>query len=84
MDYNQIFQSQFNVFSPSTNDALFFIVLMLLAIWSLIWKGLALWKAAKNSDKVWYVLLLAINTVGILEIVYYFYISKRKAKEKKK
>jgi methionyl-tRNA synthetase len=43
---------------------------------------LALWKAAQNKDKWWYVAMLVINTVGILEIVYYFYFSKRKSLDK--
>jgi len=52
-------------------------MLAILAVWSLIWKGIALWKAGKNSDKVWFIVLLVVNTVGILEIVYTFYFSKK-------
>ena len=51
--------------------------LVILIIWTIIWKGLALWKAAKNEDKVWYILMLVLNTSGILEILYYYFISKR-------
>jgi hypothetical protein len=47
-------------------------------IWSLIWKGLALWKAARQGQKVWYVALLIVNTVGILEILYIYVFSKMK------
>lgn len=39
-------------------------------IWSLTWKGLALWHSARNSQKVWFIVLLVINTLGILEILY--------------
>jgi hypothetical protein len=46
-------------------------------IWSLIWKGFALWKAAKQDDKTWFIALLIINTAGILEIFYIFIFSKR-------
>ncbi len=53
-------------------------VLTVLAIWALIWKGFALWKAAQKGDKVWYVALLILNTVGILEILYIFVFSKKK------
>lgn len=81
MDFSQIFQNQFSSISPIANDPLLFAALILVTIWSLIWKGLALWKAARNSDKVWYVLLLIVNTMGILEIVYYFYFSKKKEKK---
>ncbi len=41
-----------------------------LIIWSLFWKGYALWRAARNSQKGWFVILLFLNTVGIFEILY--------------
>ena len=50
----------------------------LLAIWSLVWKGIALWKAAQNSSKPWFVALLLINTFGILDIIYVFYFANKK------
>ncbi len=53
-------------------------VLTVLAIWALIWKGFALWKAARNGSKPWYIALLVVNTVGILEILYIFVFSKKK------
>lgn len=42
----------------------------LLMFWSLIWKGLALWRSARRSQLNWFVILLIINTVGLLEIFY--------------
>lgn len=51
-------------------------VLIIFSIWSLIWKGLALWKAARQDSKVWFVALLIINTLGILEILYIYIFSK--------
>lgn len=48
-----------------------------LIVWSLIWKGLALWKAGTLRDKWWFVAILLINTFGVLEIVYYFVFSNR-------
>lgn len=56
----------------------FNILLVVFLVWSLIWKGLALWKAAKNNDKTWYIVLLILNTLGILEILYYYIFSKKK------
>ena len=50
-----------------------------LALWSLIWKGLALYRAGSNKSVVWFVFLLVVNTLGILEILYYFVFSKKKA-----
>jgi len=56
--------------------------IILLIIWSVIWKGIALWHAARNNQRAWYIALLIINTVGILEIVYLsFFKKKREAKK---
>ncbi len=46
-------------------------------LWSLIWKGLALWRAGRNNDKWWFIALLIVNTAGILEILYLFVFGKR-------
>ena len=52
-----------------------FIVLL---VWSIAWKGVALWKSARLSHTWWFVILLVVNTAGILEIIYIFFIAKRK------
>lgn len=49
---------------------------LLTAIWVLPWKGYALWLAARNKQKWWFVALLVINTLAILEIIYIFFFSK--------
>ena len=49
-----------------------------LLVWSIAWKGLALWNAAKNSQKNWFIAILVINTIGIIEIVYLFAFAKQK------
>lgn len=46
-------------------------------IWVLFWKGYALWITVKNNDKKWFVAILILNTLGILEIIYLFYIAKK-------
>jgi hypothetical protein len=53
-------------------------VILALAIWTIPWKGVALWRSARNSSKVWFIVLLLINTLGILEIIYIFGFSKKK------
>jgi len=53
-------------------------VVLLAVLWALPWKGVALWKAAKNNHKWWFIALLVINTLGILEILYIFVFGKRK------
>lgn len=57
--------------------------LILVAIlWTLPWKGVALWKAAKNHHQGWFIALLVINTLAILEILYIFVFSKKKPQTK--
>jgi len=51
---------------------LFFFILFALAIISLILKGYSLWEAARRSEKNWFIALLLLNTMGILEL-YYLY-----------
>jgi len=52
--------------------------LIAVVIWSLVWKGLALWRAAQRGEKIWFIAFLVINTAGILEIVYLFFITGAK------
>jgi 4-amino-4-deoxy-L-arabinose transferase-like glycosyltransferase len=54
--------------------------LFLILLWVLPWKGVALWRAARNSDKKWFVALFLLNTLAILEIIYIFVFSKTKQK----
>lgn len=51
---------------------------VLAVIWSLLWKGLALWRSAKRGDMWWFIVFLFINTLGILEIVYLFAVTGAK------
>ena len=59
-----------------------FPILIIILIWSAIWKGLALWKSARNNSPVWFVVLFLINTVGILEIIYLFVFSKKESRQR--
>jgi len=49
---------------------------LIIALWILPWKGYALWLAARNRHKWWFIALLVINTVAILEIIYIFAIGR--------
>jgi len=55
--------------------------LVLLLIWSLGWKGWALWLAARRAEKLWFIVLLLFNTAGLLEIFYIFVIARRSDKQ---
>lgn len=50
--------------------------MVLAIVWTFLWKGLALWRAANLQQKYWFVAILFINTMGVLEIIYLFFISK--------
>jgi hypothetical protein len=64
------------------NDPVYMSIYLAMIIWSIIWKGFALWKAAQNESKPWFIVMLVVNTVGILEILYVFVFSKKKESEK--
>lgn len=51
-------------------------VLVLVLLWSLFWKGLALWHSAQRGQNWWFIILLIVNTIGILEIIYLFAVAK--------
>lgn len=51
-------------------------LIALALIWSVFWKGLALWHSAQRGAYWWFIVLLLVNTIGILEIIYLFAIAK--------
>lgn len=58
--------------------------LILALVWTLPWKGVALWKAAKNGHMWWFVAMLVLNTLAALEIIYIFFFSKKNSKFQQK
>ncbi|MDD3926905.1 MAG: DUF5652 family protein [bacterium] len=60
--------------APFNNPALLTVFL----IWSLIWKGLALWHSARRGQLAWYIALLILNTVGLLEIIYLAFFRRKR------
>ncbi|MDP3953526.1 MAG: DUF5652 family protein [bacterium] len=68
------------VFGDLSQDEL--MLLILVQLWDLIWKGFALWKAARKKDIFWFVLLILINSAGLLPVFYLFYISEKPGKGK--
>lgn len=66
----------FHFFDPVTIPQ-FGVLAIAFVAWSLLWKGWALWIAARNLHKRWFIALLVINTLGILEIIYIFGFGKK-------
>ncbi|HRH24632.1 MAG TPA: DUF5652 family protein [Candidatus Paceibacterota bacterium] len=50
--------------------ALVALLFLIIALWSLAWKLVAVWHAARNKQRLWMVALILVNTVGVLEIIY--------------
>lgn len=62
----------FGWYSGMINTPWFGSFVAVFALWSLVWKGFALWRAARTGEKWWFMAFLVINTVGLLEILYLF------------
>lgn len=58
------------------SSGLFWGIFVLVALWTLIFKGFALWYSARNYQRRWFIVLLVLNTFGILEIVYLIWFRK--------
>jgi len=57
-----------NTFQEMILPFLPFIILLIL--WEVVWKLLAMWRAAQNNQPGWFICLAFINTMGILPIIY--------------
>jgi len=73
-----------SVFFPGILAGWLSAFLIPVALWSVFWMGWALWRAAKDDSKVWFIILLLVHTLGILDIIYIFFISKKSGKKGKK
>ena len=51
-------------------NPLFLPIIIVLSVWTLIWKGIALWKCGRNNQLAWFIVMLILNTAGILPIIY--------------
>ncbi len=45
------------------------LIMPLAVVWSMVWKGIALWRAGRNAHLAWFIVLFIVNTLGILEII---------------
>jgi len=58
-------------------------LLVIVIIWSAVWKFLALWKSARKNHLVWFIVFAIVNTMGILEILYIYVFSEKRKKPEK-
>jgi hypothetical protein len=59
-------------------------LLVFSAIWDMLWKGIAMWRAARNGHSTWFIFLFFLSTLGLLPIIYIAFFSKFKWKKSKK
>ncbi len=59
------------------------VLLGILMMWELIWKGFGLWYSARNKNTAWFIFILIMNTAGILPIIYLLTHKKQIKKLKK-
>ena len=65
----------FNFFNFSTDISV--PVILIFVTWTLVWKGMALWRAGRNNQIVWFVVMLLLNTAGVLPIIYLLFFQKK-------
>lgn len=58
----------------------FGVLAAVLAIAVVLLKGYSLWHAAKRNEKWWFIILLVVNTMGILELIYLIFVVKKWSK----
>ncbi|MBU2101533.1 hypothetical protein KKH05_02340 [Patescibacteria group bacterium] len=63
-----------------TADNPLFWMMVAIQLWELPWKGVALWKAARNKHMGWFFALLLVHLAGLIDIIYIFYFSEPKKK----
>jgi len=54
-------------------------VVFIIVVIEFILKGMALYRSARNGQKYWFVVMLVINTIGILPLIYLVWFSKKDA-----
>lgn len=57
--------------------------LLVITLWALVWKGIALWHTAKNGQKRWFIFILILNTLGLLPIIYLIWFKPEEKVEEK-
>lgn len=54
------------------------VIIALLVTWSIVWKFIALWKAARRDQRLWYIILTLVPPLaGAVEMFYVFFIAPR-------
>lgn len=46
-------------------------------IWMMFWKGTAMWHASQRKSLIWFIVLMIVNTFGLLEIGYLIWLKTK-------
>lgn len=79
LHYTEVFRLCYNAGMDNTVLPLWSLFIIIpLAVWTLFWKALALWHAARRGNTAWFIVLFLVNTAGILDIIYLIIAGKLK------
>ncbi|MCD6555556.1 MAG: hypothetical protein J7K64_00050 [Bacteroidales bacterium] len=56
-------------------------LLIVIALFELVMKLIAMWRAGRNNNLAWFIVIGIINTAGILPIIYLLINRKKKPEE---
>lgn len=62
-------------------DPLIIGLIIILSIWQIAWKGIALWRTSQLKQRNWFIalfILIPFNDLAILEIIYLFWFAKKR------
>ncbi len=59
-------------------------IIIIVTIFDLVLKGMALWRAGNNKQLGWFIILFVLNTAGILPLIYLLFVGKKESKKKSK
>ena len=53
------------------------VLALILFIVVFVLKAYSLWYSARRGEKIWFIVFLLVNTVGILELIYLIFVVKK-------
>jgi hypothetical protein len=53
-------------------------IIILITVWDLTWRCVAVWNSTKNNQKVWSIMFVLLQTAGILPILYMLFFQKKR------
>ncbi len=71
--------------SDFISSVYFIPLIVIITLWDFFWKAWGLWISAQRKEKIWFALILIINSAGILPIIYlWLRLWRKKTSDKKR